>query len=61
MERYSKVVVAIGLVVIAVFLLGVHIETKKCEALGGKRMRGVLEGFKCYDVGTLKVLPASPS
>lgn len=46
-----------GLAILVVIWVGVYAETRDCTAKGGKRLRGgLLEGFKCYDLRTLKEL-----
>jgi hypothetical protein len=57
MDRWTKIVVAVGVPVILVLVLGIYTETKECEEKGGERLRGMLQGYKCYDARTLKVLP----
>ena len=56
-DRWQKLVLGVGAVALLVLWIGIYTETKECEAKGGKRMRGLLEGFKCYDVSALRVLP----
>lgn len=48
---------AVSLVATAIMGWVVYTDTKECEAMGGKRMRGLFESFQCYDVKSLKVLP----
>jgi len=58
MDRWQKLLLGAGVAVLLVLCLGIYTETKQCEAKGGKRLRGILlEGFKCYDASTLRVLP----
>lgn len=58
MERWQKLILGVGVAVLLVLWLGIYTEKRECEAKGGKRLRGMLlEGFKCYDASTLKVLP----
>lgn len=56
----GKLQAALGVIVAviaAVVWIGVYANTRECEAKGGKRLRGALEGFQCYDARTLAVLP----
>lgn len=57
-EKIRALVVACGLVAVAVLLISANVEKFSCEAKGGKRLRGTWawEGFECYDRATLKVL-----
>lgn len=56
-EKLLAFFLALGIAIVAVLWIGIYAETKDCEAKGGKRLRGLLEGFTCYDLRTLKVLP----
>lgn len=56
-EQLKALLMIVLLTVTVVMLIGAVAEKKECEAKGGKRLRGTWEGFQCYDLRTLKVLP----
>ena len=58
-EQLKALLMIVLLTVTVVVLIGAVAEKKECEAKGGKRLRGTWawEGFQCYDLRTLKVLP----
>lgn len=47
----------VGVLIIAITLIGAVSEMVECEAKGGKRLRGAWSSYECYDASSLKVLP----